>query len=348
MKGLYLLLTLLLLGSSTFAQEEDPGHAHGPDGRHIVAPAEGKSGASPFILSHHDMRVEGADGKSVLGVKVNSSIYRKGQTTKPIHTELNVYEPENEVYGSHMSYEQAGEYVLSQDVEMPGGKRLKVEFPVYVTAGANGGTASEEEHHHVNWFLWIGGGVALLGLIFAAFKFGQKSSGATAAGTLTLLLIAGTLMPVRTFAQEEDDDHTHGPDGKHVVTQTSQKSPELPLFKAFAAPDNGKSATQTVDGIKFVLTIENEEVTPDINLVSVSTPNIGLIGLKTAVVEVSSTAGGLQTTGRVSANPNGLVKVNARSGGRVVRLGALPGTTVRSGQMLAQIESSELAEAQAA
>ncbi|HLO99665.1 MAG TPA: efflux RND transporter periplasmic adaptor subunit, partial [Fimbriimonas sp.] len=116
--------------------------------------------------------------------------------------------------------------------------------------------------------------------------------------------------------------------------------------RAYLGPNQEESATKTVDGYKFVLTIENEVVKPDRDLVTVSKQQMDLIGLKTASAAVSGSATGLQTTGKVSANPNGLVKVNSRTNGRVVRLGALPGTSVQQGQVLAVIESADLAEAQ--
>jgi multidrug efflux pump subunit AcrA (membrane-fusion protein) len=347
MKLATLLVGIVLSTLSVFAQEEEAGHMHGPDGRHIVATSDGNGDTSSFILSHHDMRVEGSNGKSVLNVKVNSTIYPKGEPNNPIHTEKNVYEPENEVYGSHMTYREAGEYVISQAVEMPDGKKMNVEFPVYVPALSASTTApGHDEHHHVNWFAWIGGALAALAILWGAFKLGQKNGKGVGMSVLIVLLITGSFAPIHVVAQEEEEGHMHGADGRHIVTSNDAKAAAGPQLKAYPTPDRGESASRTQDGYKFVLSIENESMTPDPDLITVPKSNSELIGLKTAAVEVSSTAGGLQTTGRVSANPNGMVKVNARASGRVIRLGALPGTEVQKGQMLAVIESPELAEAQ--
>ena len=87
-------------------------------------------------------------------------------------------------------------------------------------------------------------------------------------------------------------------------------------------------------------------MTPDPALVAIGTEKAKLIGLQVAPVQFSVAGGGLQTTGRISANPNGMVVVNARASGRIVSLGALPGTSVQRGQSLAVIESPELADAQ--
>lgn len=338
------LLSLVLLAVCVpiLAQEEDPGHQHGPDGRHIVAPQDGAS-AGTFILSHHDMRIEGPDGKSILGCTVDSTIYRRGDPKSVVHTERNAYEPENEVYGSHMTYKQPGEYVLAQQVKMPDGKAVAVEFPVYVPAIAS---PLEEEHAHGPNYLLIGGGIvgALL-LLVGVYRLGQRNARVAPSLLLVGLLGMSSLAPL-AIGQEEEG-HMHGPDGRHLVAPDAGKAAG-PALRAFPAPNQGESAQKTVDGVKFVLSIENEEMTPDPDLVALGVERAKLIGLETVEVQSSSTGGGLQTTGQVRANPNGLVVVDARAAGRVVSLGALPGTDVSSGQTLAVISSPDLAEAQAA
>lgn len=341
------LLTSLLIACSLFAGaqegEGEPGHMHGPDGRHIVAPLEGGKQGS-FILSHHDMRIEGPDGKSMLGCEVDSTIHKKGDPKAVIHTEHNAYEPENEVYGSHMTYTEPGEYVIKQAVKLADGKKLNVEFPVYVPALA---AAVGDEHAHGPNYLLIGAGVvAGIALLFGVYRMGQKST--RVLPSLLMALIAGVGSVQFVSAQDEEEPgHMHGPDGRHIVAPDADASAG-PKLKAYPTADLGESASQVVDGVKFTLSIENEEVTPDPDLVTVSENEAKLIGLKTASVESTDLGGGLQATGEVSANPNGLVTVNARVAGRVVSLGALPGTAVRAGQNLAVIESTELATAQAA
>ncbi|MBV6457322.1 MAG: Multidrug resistance protein MdtA [Fimbriimonadaceae bacterium] len=337
-------IVVICASVGVFAQEEEPGHMHGPDGRHIVAP-QASGGSQKFILSHHDMRIEGADGKIILGCKVDSTIYRKGDPKDVIHTEHNAYEPENEVYGSHMTYKEPGEYVISQAVTLPDGKKTSVEFPVYVPAISAAATEAEHEHGP-NYPLIIGGIVGGLLLLLGVYKLGQKNSRIAGAG-LALLILAGGSLAQFAQAQQEEAGHMHGPDGRHIVAPDAAKSAG-PMLKAYPASNQGESAEKVVDGIKFVLSIENEEMTPDPDLVAIGQEQANLIGLKTASVQLSSTAGGLQTTGQVSANPNGMVVVNARASGRILSLGALPGTTVSRGTTLAVIESPELGEAQAA
>lgn len=341
----FLPLLILCASVGVIAQEEEAGHLHGPDGRHLIAP-QTSGGPEKFILSHHDMRIEGSDGRIIIGCKVISTISRKGNPKDVIHTELNAYEPENEVYGSHMTYTEPGEYVISQDVTLADGKKTKVEFPVYVPAVSV--AAGEDEHAHGPNYLLIGGGVlASLLLLFGVYKAGQKNARFGGAASLALaVLIAASVAPLVT-AQEDEKGHLHGADGRHLVAPSATKSAG-PRLRAFPAPNQGESAEKTVDGIKFVLSIENEEMTPDPDLVAIGSDKAKLIGLKLATAQSSTTGGGLQTTGRVSANPNGMVIVNARASGRVISLGALPGTSVSRGQNLAVIESPELAEGQSA
>jgi multidrug efflux pump subunit AcrA (membrane-fusion protein) len=229
---------------------------------------------------------------------------------------------------------------------MPDGKKLKVAFPVYVPEIA---TQVEPKHEAKgpDLITIIGGGIAALTALFAAFWMGKKSGSQRSAGLMILALLV-SFYPPTVLAQEEEEGHMHGPDGRHIVTQTDADQASGPQLKAYPGPNQEETATKSVDGIKFVLSIENEEMKPDPDLVSVSKDQMNLIGLKTATAEVTGGATGLQTTGKVSANPNGLVNVNSRANGRILSLGALPGTTVRKGQMLAIIESPDLADAQAA
>jgi hypothetical protein len=131
---------LWLLPSTLYAQEpEEAGHMHGPDGRHIAVaetfgPAVGKS-----ILSHHDLMITDTsrfsmkkEGAVVEGADVHSVIHKKGDPKAVIHKEHNSYEPENGVYGSHMMYKEPGEYVIIENVTLPGGKKYTLEFPIWV------------------------------------------------------------------------------------------------------------------------------------------------------------------------------------------------------------------------
>lgn len=330
-------LTLLLfacLPVLAFAQEEE-GHMHGPDGRHVAVASTFGATSGKSILSHHDLRVEGPDGKSVVGADVHSIIHRRGNPQDVIHREHNAYEPENEVYGSHMMYKQPGEYTIVENVTLPDKRKLTVSFDVWVPAPAG---AEEEHAHGPNWLLIIGGPLLGLLLLYGAYRAGRKSAAAAA----SVLLILGSL-PV--IAQEEEG-HMHGPDGRHVAVASTFGSASVPL-KAFPTADLKESATKAVDDIKFTLSIENEELETDPNVVQLEAEVAKSIGLKTEPVAALRGGGGLTTTGQVRPNPNGAVTVNARVSGRVVSVGVTPGDQARSGQSIALIDSSELAQLQA-
>jgi hypothetical protein len=145
----------LALTAQLLAGEDGPGHMHGPDGRHIVAPSATNLPTGTQILSHHDLRIEGPDGEAIVGADVHSVIHKRGNPEAVIHREHNAYEPENEVYGSHMMYSEPGEYTIVERVTLPDQRELTVEFPVWVPDPAALG--QEEEHlHGPNWFLIVG------------------------------------------------------------------------------------------------------------------------------------------------------------------------------------------------
>ncbi|HRI44955.1 MAG TPA: efflux RND transporter periplasmic adaptor subunit [Fimbriimonadaceae bacterium] len=349
MKRASLLLVVGSLAAFAVAGGPDDGHSHGP-GPGGPASSTGSPSRRTVVVSHHDLRIEGADGKPVGGAKVTSTITPKGKPTEIIHTEKNAYEPENQVYSSHMTYTAAGEYVLTEDIEMPDGRRTRVEFPITVVQAAAqpGEAGAEHEAHGPNWLLIgvgiVGGAVALA----VAYRLGKRSGAGGMPTAVVFLGLVATGLAAGSCAKQEGEAHVHGPDGRHIMPESSPDAGATVLYEAYATPGKGRSATKVVEGITFTLTIENEVVEADPDLVAIDKAQAETIGLKTAKAELSSSASWLETTGRVSANPNGVVKVNARSSGRVVRLGALPGTTVHRGQVLAEIESPDLADAQAA
>jgi multidrug efflux pump subunit AcrA (membrane-fusion protein) len=335
-------LILAALASVTFAlaQEEEAGHMHGPDGRHIAVastfgPATGKQ-----ILSHHDLRIEGPDGKAIIGADVHSIIHKRGDPNAVIHREHNAYEAENEVYGSHMMYREPGEYTIIENITLPDKREMSVEFPIWVPAPALA-TTEEEHAHGPNWLLIIGGPILGLALLYVAYRAGRKSA---IAGVASLILVLGT---VPAYAQEEEAGHMHGPDGRHVaVASTFGESAATPL-KAYPAEDLSESVTKREGDIKLVLSIENEEIETDPNVIQFSSEMAETVGLKTVSAEVAGSQGSLVTTGQVKPNPNGAVTITARAPGRVVRVGVTPGDTIGEGQVVAVIDSPDVARAQA-
>ncbi len=342
----------LLLAGAAGAHEEEAGHMHGPDGRHIAVAETFGTSAGKSVLSHHDLKITDTskfsmrkEGAVVEGADVHSVIHKKGDPKAVIHREHNAYEPENGVYGSHMMYREPGEYVIVETVKLPDGKQYTLEFPIWVPAPA--GTAPPPAAVSP-LFLGLGGlGVVLLiGLAFALGRW----SGRQAAAKIALLAMATGLTPLSgASAGEEGAGHMHGPDGRHItVAESSGGGPDEPL-RAFLGANREIEAFQTRDQYRFRLSIENEELAPpDPDLITLPAAAAETIGLETAVAAARPLAGGLSTTGQVRPNPNGTVTVNSRVAGRVLRISVTPGQEISRGAVVAVIDSTEVADAQAA
>ncbi len=342
------------LAPSALAQEEEAGHMHGPDGRH-VAVAETFGGATGrSVLSHHDLMVTDTskfsmkkEGAVVEGADVRSVIHRKGDPNAVVHREHNSYEPENGVYGSHMMYKEPGEYVIVESVTLPGGKKYTLEFPIWVPAPAGGA----REPAGQSPLVMAGLALAVLLLLVITFLLGRRNGRQVAARLTLLALLAGLAAPTSLSAQEEEGEagHMHGPDGRHVAVAETFGGKEGDPLKAFLGPNREVEAFQTRDRYRFRLTVENEELAPpDADVVTLAPAAAETIGLETAVAQSRPLAGALTATGQVRPNPNGTATVNSRVAGRVVRVSVTPGQEIARGAVVAVIDSTEVAEAQAA
>jgi membrane fusion protein, heavy metal efflux system len=333
-------------------EEEGPGHMHGPDGRHIAVAETFGASAGKSILSHHDLMITDTskfsvkkEGAIVEGADVRSLIHKKGDPTAVIHREHSSYEPENGVYGSHMMYKEPGEYVIIENVTLPGGEKHTLQFPIWVP----GPPAAVAKPGGPSPMLLAVAGIGIVLALLAAFLLGRRSGRRAAAGLSVLALIAGIPAPVSAQDEEEGGAHMHGPDGRHIaVAETSGTKAGDPL-KAFLGPNREIEAFQTVGSYRFRLSIENEEMAaPDGDVVSLGQAAAQAVGVQLVAARSQPRAGGLSTTGQVRPNPNGSVAVNSRVGGRVVRVNVTPGQDVARGHVVAVIDSTEIAEAQAA
>jgi cobalt-zinc-cadmium efflux system membrane fusion protein len=325
---------------------------HGPDGRHIAVAETFGASAGKSVLSHHDLKITDTskfsmtnDGAVVEGAEVHSVIHKKGDPRAVVHREHNAYEPENGVYGSHMMYREPGEYVIVENVTLPGGKQYTLEFPIWAPAP----TGKARPQAAPSPLLLALGGAGVVLLVALAFVLGRRSGRHAAAGLSLLSLLAGLVPLSPARAEEEEAGHMHGPDGRHIaVAETFGSKPGDPL-RAFLGPNRETEAFQTRDNYRFRLSIENEELAPpDPDVVSLAPAAAEAVGLQVATASSRPLAGGLATTGRVRANPDGEVTVNSRVSGRILRVNVTPGEAVARGQVVAVIDSTEVAEAQAA
>jgi membrane fusion protein, heavy metal efflux system len=344
---------VLMAPHATYAGGEGPGHVHGPDGRHGPAsrlPPPISRFPHPSILSHHDLKITDTskfsvrtEGAVVEGADVHSVIHKKGDPKAVVHREHNAYEPENGVYGSHMMYREPGEYVIIENITLPGGRKYTLQFPIWVP-GPPGGAGRTGPSP----LMLLLGGLAVLLFIAAAFMLGRRSGRRAAAHLSVLALITGLAPLSDAQAGDEEPGHMHGPDGRHIaIAETFGEGG--PALRAFLGPNREIEAFQTRDNYRFRLFIENEELAPpDPDVVTLSPDAIQAIGLQTVAVTARPFGGGLSTTGQVRPNPNGVVTVNSRVSGRVVRLNVTPGQRIGAGHVVAVVDSTEVAEAQAA
>lgn len=346
-----LLLTALTLPGIVQAQEEgEAGHMHGPDGRHIAVASTFGQSTGKSILSHHDLmivdtRKPGKEGGAVVeGCDVHSVVHKKGDPRAVIHKEHNSYEPENGVYGSHMMYKTPGEYEITENVTLPDGTKYTLEFPIWVPD-----PHGKKKQEGGSPLLLGLGGLAVVGLVAAAFLLGRQSGRRAAAGLSAIALAAGLLPLSPARAQDEGEaGHMHGPDGRHIaVASTFGTAPE-PL-RAYPSRDLKDFAVQDKLPYRFRLSIENEELAPpDPDVVNLAPAAAEAIDLQAVTASSRPFAGGLATTGQVRPNPNGTVTVNSRVAGRILRVNVTPGQKVGAGAVVAVIDSTEIAEAHAA
>lgn len=301
------------------------------------------------ILSHHDLRIADENDKAILGCEVHSVIHKKGDPSSVIHKEANAYEPENEVYGSHMMYKAPGEYEITETITFPDKTTQTVTFPVWVPdpTGGKGAKESTTPAGPSPWLWGIGGLVAVGGAFALGLRRGRKDASA-----LSLLLAAALILPT-AFAQEpkggEDEEaHMHGPDGRHIAVASTFGAVQVPL-KAYPSADLKESADKVVGKYRLRLSIENEEMAPpDPAVVPLNAKAAEGLGLALEPVRQVRGSGDLATVGKVQPNPNRMVTISARVGGRILRVGLTPGDQVQAGHTVAVIESTEIAQLQSA
>ena len=83
-------------------------------------------------------------------------------------------------------------------------------------------------------------------------------------------------------------------------------------------------------------------------MITLPPESLKLGGIKTVTIRAGAAGAALQANGEVVADANRVVKVGSFVSGRITRLDGNIGDTVREGQVLAMLDSTEVAEARAA
>lgn len=158
--------------------------------------------------------------------------------------------------------------------------------------------------------------------------------------TLLCLALAGASVPF-AWAHGGVDDEKPEPAaaGTTVVAATPNIAP-------------GQTSTTTTAGSVRITLIARTRVAAPETLapgeVQLPAQTAQLLQIKTEPATVRQLATGINFSGQIAANPNGIVRVSSIVPGRVTRLMVAQGGAVRQGQVVAIVESRAVGEAQSA
>ncbi|MCH7903559.1 MAG: efflux RND transporter periplasmic adaptor subunit [Armatimonadetes bacterium] len=188
------------------------------------------------------------------------------------------------------------------------------------------------------WRLWAAG-LVLLAALAAAFAFGKLSARgkrgiAAGAGAV---LIALSLLPSSTSAH-----------AGHDAAESAPGTVYADLKVGFG--DLGTTSIEKMVG-DYRVRIEIKVLFPtpfDPNRLTLTEEQAMVLGIKTEKVERSDLKSGLAVTGSIHPNPANVVTITSRAAGKLRSVLANVGDRVVAGQVLALVESSEIADAQGA
>ncbi len=237
-------------------------------------------------------------------------------------------------YAIQSLLEANGPSVLHWYVQPKGSKAFDFEVPILVAGIPEpGGFLS-------GWRLWA---AVLVGLaaLFGAFALGRiggrrKSGLVTGAGS-GLLALALVLQSSPAYAHEGHDDAAKKPGTVYADLKVG--------FGNLATTH----LVKTVGAIRATLDIKVLIPKPvDPNRLTLTDEQSKVLGLQTIVVKPNSLATGLTATGSIQPNPANVATVTSRVAGKLGGVRANVGDRVAAGQVLAVVESLEIADAQAA
>ncbi|MCH7944966.1 MAG: efflux RND transporter periplasmic adaptor subunit [Armatimonadetes bacterium] len=189
------------------------------------------------------------------------------------------------------------------------------------------------------WRLWAAGLIVLAALV-AAFAFGKRSArgnGGIAVGAASFLL-ALFLLPGIVDA--------------HAGHDTAESAPGT--VYADLKVGFGDLATSSIDSIEKIVgdyrvTIDIKVLFPapfDPDRLTLTEEQFKVLGIQTEEVRRGDLTSGLAVTGLIRPNPANVVTISSRAAGKLMSVLANVGDRVKAGQVLALVESSEIADAQ--
>lgn len=188
------------------------------------------------------------------------------------------------------------------------------------------------------WRLWAAGLIVLVALLaaFAFGKFSARGKRGIAAGTgAAAVLLALSLLP--------------GSMDAHAGHSEAESAPGT----VYADLKVGFGDVATTRIVKMVgdyrVTIEVKVLLPtpfDPDRLTLTEEQAKILGIQTVEVKRSDLSTGLAVTGSIQPNPANVVTISSRAAGKLRSVLANVGDRVKAGQVLALVESSEIADAQ--
>ncbi|MCH8979251.1 MAG: efflux RND transporter periplasmic adaptor subunit [Armatimonadetes bacterium] len=240
---------------------------------------------------------------------------------------------EAEVSGTYFAVfklDENGPYDFLWSVTPDGSQPFEFVTPV-VVAGVPESTA-----FLTGWRLWAAGLIVLAALV-AAFAFGRRSArgnGGIAVGAASVLL-ALFLVP--------------GTADAHAGHDTAEAAPGT--VYADLKVGFGDVATTSIEKMigDYRVTIEIKVLLPapfDPDRLTLTEDQANVLGIRTIEVERGDLTSGLAVTGSIQPNPANVVTISSRADGRLMSVLVNVGDSVKAGQVLALVESPEIADAQ--
>lgn len=314
-----------------------PALAHG-DEDHGAAPAAVSTSGIPETQFELQV-IDTSQNDPLLGgevpldkAKVRATFLRDGKEAfaQDAHAEV-----KSGVYGVHTTFDTNGTYSLKWDVKPETGNPFTVDFPIQVA-----GVPEKSASFFSGWrlpALIVGGVMALLVMFTLGRVTGNRKNGhVKVAVVLVALSLAG--VSTRVLAHGGENDEAPVATAGSTVVDLKVGIGDLTTAKR----------TETTGKYKTILTLKVLKPRAfDPNRLTLTPEQEKTLGIQTIVVKVQAFETGLSVTGSIQPNPANVVNVASRVPGRIRLITVNVGDRVRAGQILATVESTEVADAQA-
>lgn len=277
----------------------------------------------------------GGESPPVQG-EVRVTLRNAGWSTKVVKQEKAHAEKEDGVLGFHHVFAAPSNYELAFHVKPSDGKPFDLTYPIVVTGGPPA------------WKGWLLTIAKIVGLVLIGWVLGRLGGRRqrTVAATVAVLLITCLLLPARrTFAHEGE---------KHKELGASAGAPGAPgaeQLKVGIGTSTKTSATKKVgkyQGTLTAKTVAPTAVAAQPGVIAMDDATSKLLGIQIVTAEKAPLDVAITFTGKVRANADKVVKVGSFVSGRISQINVRIGDTVKAGQALAIIDSTDVAQAQAA